>query len=274
VFDGIRGVDLLCSLDFIDSSRIAVVGHSMGAGHAIRTLAFDDRTKAGILSGCPSPLTKYFPLVCPRLLMILHGRFDDTCGEPAQIMADAEESAALYKARGVPGNFLLRMPPHQHHFLDEFKWEAYTRLKEHFGMLPSKQSLHLATILKKCLRQNDDPYVIGIDELAVNGDTIVYADRNTLINAFQTAIAALASKGASPRIEASVAEHGASASVAICAVDVSQEAKGWGDHLFRRAQQLFVESSARSSLVASERGLQCIVTFDKDPANKLDARDG
>jgi hypothetical protein len=274
VFDGIRGLDLLCSLDFVDASRLAVVGHSMGAGHAIRTQVFDHRVKAGILSGCPGPLVRYFPLVCPRLLMVLHGRLDDTCGAAAEIIADMGRAAEFYGSQGVPGNFLLRAPRHQHYFLDEFKWEAYARLKEHFGMLPSKQSLQLAAILKKCLRQKDNPYVIGIDELSVSADTTVYADRNALVNAFQTAITALAGKGASPRIEASTAQQDSSPSVTICAVGVSQEAKGWADHLFRRAQQLFVENSARSSVVASERGLQWIVTFDREPANKRDVRDG
>ena len=41
-----------------------------------------------------------------------------------------------YREAGAPDNILIRKLPTGHKFIDEFKWEAYARLKEHFGMVP------------------------------------------------------------------------------------------------------------------------------------------
>jgi dienelactone hydrolase len=53
--DVIRGIDLLCSLDFVDADRVGFIGHSYGGRMAIWAAAFDDRIKASASNcGCIS----------------------------------------------------------------------------------------------------------------------------------------------------------------------------------------------------------------------------
>jgi dienelactone hydrolase len=51
IWDNMRGVDLLGSLDEVDPTRIGVIGHSLGGHNAIFTAVFDDRLKA-VVSSC------------------------------------------------------------------------------------------------------------------------------------------------------------------------------------------------------------------------------
>jgi len=52
VWDNMRGLDLLESLPFVDSSRgFATIGHSLGGHNSVYTAVFDDRLKA-IISSC------------------------------------------------------------------------------------------------------------------------------------------------------------------------------------------------------------------------------
>ena len=82
-YDALRAVDLLTSLDVVDSNRIGVVGHSMGAGDAYRSLLFDPRVKAGIMSGRmwqswwgDGKAYRYLPLHAPHLHIALIGTLD------------------------------------------------------------------------------------------------------------------------------------------------------------------------------------------------------
>ena len=50
LWDATRAVDVLESLEYIDSSRIGMIGHSMGAGTTFWAMAFDQRIQAGVLS--------------------------------------------------------------------------------------------------------------------------------------------------------------------------------------------------------------------------------
>ena len=51
VWDNMRGVDLLGSLDDVDPARIGVIGHSLGGHNAIFTAVFDPRLKV-VVSSC------------------------------------------------------------------------------------------------------------------------------------------------------------------------------------------------------------------------------
>lgn len=52
VWDNIRGLDLLASLDFVDSSKgFGTIGHSLGGHNSVYTAVFDDRLKA-VVSSC------------------------------------------------------------------------------------------------------------------------------------------------------------------------------------------------------------------------------
>ena len=51
IWNNMRAVDLLCSLDEVDPARIGVIGHSLGGHNAIFTALFDGRIKA-VVSSC------------------------------------------------------------------------------------------------------------------------------------------------------------------------------------------------------------------------------
>ena len=51
IWNNLRAVDLLCSLDEVDRARIGVIGHSLGGHNAIFTAVFDGRIRA-VVSSC------------------------------------------------------------------------------------------------------------------------------------------------------------------------------------------------------------------------------
>jgi pimeloyl-ACP methyl ester carboxylesterase len=51
IWNNLRAVDLLCSLEEVDPARIAVIGHSLGGHNAIFTALFENRIKA-VVSSC------------------------------------------------------------------------------------------------------------------------------------------------------------------------------------------------------------------------------
>jgi len=51
VWDNIRGLDLLASLDFVRPDAFGAVGHSLGGHNSVYTAVFDDRIKA-VVSSC------------------------------------------------------------------------------------------------------------------------------------------------------------------------------------------------------------------------------
>ena len=145
VIDGVRAVDLLQSLDFVDSDRIAAIGHSMGAGDAYWVMAFDERVKAGIMGSrhWTGVESRFYPLIAPRPVMILWGAFDGKACEQEDLRRARDSVYEIYREAGAPDSILIRKLATGHKFIDEFKWEAYARLKEHFGMIPDPEPLSL-----------------------------------------------------------------------------------------------------------------------------------
>ena len=66
-YDGMRAVDVLSALDFVDSERIGVIGHSMGSAQAASTMARDPRVKVGLVTGRVTK--KNLLAIAPRYLM-------------------------------------------------------------------------------------------------------------------------------------------------------------------------------------------------------------
>ena len=56
IFDHQRGLDYLCSLDFVDSERLGCIGHSLGGYNSFFLQAFDPRIKAAVSSCGFSPM--------------------------------------------------------------------------------------------------------------------------------------------------------------------------------------------------------------------------
>jgi len=50
IFDHMRGIDLLASLDFVDGDRIGCIGHSLGGHNTIFVSFYDTRIKAAVSS--------------------------------------------------------------------------------------------------------------------------------------------------------------------------------------------------------------------------------
>ncbi|MBM3501335.1 MAG: dienelactone hydrolase, partial [Armatimonadetes bacterium] len=50
LFDGVRAVDYLETLPFVDRERLGCIGHSLGAKETLYAMAFDERLRAGVSS--------------------------------------------------------------------------------------------------------------------------------------------------------------------------------------------------------------------------------
>jgi hypothetical protein len=50
IFDHKKGLDYLCSLDFVDANRLGCIGHSLGGYNSFFLQAFDKRIKAAVSS--------------------------------------------------------------------------------------------------------------------------------------------------------------------------------------------------------------------------------
>ena len=141
-----RRVDLLESLDFVDSDRIGAIGHSMGAGATFYAMAYDRRIKAGITS-CGGAF-KFLPLLSPRLLISGEGELEKRTPEQHERITEVFSRAKdFYEADGAPENLIFRRMKYAHYFPEEFKREAYKRLKEHFGMQDGWKRVSLGDVL-------------------------------------------------------------------------------------------------------------------------------
>ena len=149
LFDNIRAVDLLKSLDFVDTQRIGAVGHSMGSGDVFDLMAIDQRVKVGILSGdgMGDPAAAFLPLISPRLYIGIRGEFD---GSPESLLKTREMHAnarPFYVADGAGENLILLTAKMGHWFGDKLKWTAYKRLKEYFAVLPPRTFVDLSELV-------------------------------------------------------------------------------------------------------------------------------
>ena len=59
IWDNMRGIDLLETLDEVDASRIGAIGHSLGGHNAIFTAVFEPRIKA-VVSSCGYNAFKHY----------------------------------------------------------------------------------------------------------------------------------------------------------------------------------------------------------------------
>lgn len=149
VTDALRAVDVLESMDFVDSERIGVVGHSMGAGVVFHLMAFDERVKAGISGSWAGDESQFYPLIAPRLFMGLCGEFDVEDQDRDVNQRGYDHAHKCYQEANAPDNILIRKRDCGHRFVDEFKWEAYKRLKERFGILPAREPASLKSIVEE-----------------------------------------------------------------------------------------------------------------------------
>jgi dienelactone hydrolase len=144
--DGVRAVDVLQSLDFVDSERIGAIGHSMGSSDVENVMLADDRVKAGIISG-GNASPESVPLLSPRLFISLMGDYDGPANRMQEAQKTYGDALEIYRADDAPTNFLFLTAKTGHVFSDGLKWMAYKRLKEHFDMLSPRALVDLGEIV-------------------------------------------------------------------------------------------------------------------------------
>ncbi len=129
IFDGMRCIDYLCSLDFVDSESIGCMGLSFGGTMTTWMTLMDERIKAadiicysarfsefalknsnfcgsqmffGLYDLCDVP--DLHGLIAPRPLMAEVG-VNDLCFHSDEALSCCHEVEKIYKAAGVPDNY-------------------------------------------------------------------------------------------------------------------------------------------------------------------------
>ena len=159
IYNHIRCVDYLCSLSYVDSSRIGVIGHSLGGHNAMFVGVFDQRLKV-IVSSCGwTPFhdykggniagwtsNRYMPLLKTKY----HLNPDEVPFDFYEIVAALAPRAfysnsplrdsnfdvngvkkaipiarKIYELYGVPDNLQVRYPDCEHDFPSEVRQDAY-----------------------------------------------------------------------------------------------------------------------------------------------------
>ena len=117
VYDVMRGIDFLCGHERVDSGRIGMIGHSLGADTTIWTMPFEDRIRAAAISGgglmiygdwlpYGLPYEDVLCLIAPRPLFEVTGAWDDVNWKGSKRPSTIDEAldkkrAALSKGRTV-----------------------------------------------------------------------------------------------------------------------------------------------------------------------------
>ena len=117
VYDVMRGIDFLCQHEQVDSGRIGMIGHSLGADTTIWAMPFEERIRAAAISGgglmiygewlpYGLPYEDILRLIAPRPFFEVTGAWDDVNwkgrARPGAVDAAFEKKrSALAKAREV-----------------------------------------------------------------------------------------------------------------------------------------------------------------------------
>jgi dienelactone hydrolase len=167
IWDNLRSVDLLQSLEQVDRDQIGAIGHSLGGHNAIFTAVFDPRIKAtvsscgftrfhkyyaGDLTGWTSP--RYMPRIAevygkspdrmpfdfPELIAALAPRafftnspLRDGNFEVSGVRDSIAAAQPIFALHGVTGNLQAVYPDSDHDFPNEARAQAYAFLDRHLG---------------------------------------------------------------------------------------------------------------------------------------------
>jgi hypothetical protein len=143
ISDNIRGVDLLCSLPYVDSRNIGATGASGGGNQTMWLSSIDDRIKAAVpvvsvgtfesyimRSNCICELlvdgltfteeAGVLALVAPRSIKILsHAKDDNPTFIPDEMIRSYTNAKAVFKMYGVPGNIAYQVFELTHGYMTE-----------------------------------------------------------------------------------------------------------------------------------------------------------
>ena len=143
ISDNIRGIDLLCSLPFVDPAKIGATGASGGGSQTIWLAGLDERIKATMLvvsagtfeshvMGSPcicevmndalnfTEESGVLALVAPRALkMCSHKKDEIPAFLPSQMLRSYNNAKPVFKMYGVPDNFTFQLFDLQHGYMTE-----------------------------------------------------------------------------------------------------------------------------------------------------------
>ncbi|MCE2440507.1 MAG: hypothetical protein J4F39_13905 [Candidatus Latescibacteria bacterium] len=132
-YDGIRGVDVLDALEFVDSDRIGVIGHSMGSAQAANAMARDPRVRVGLVTGRVTE-KNLFP-IAPRYLMTVLQSLEKDADTIERIRCYFEEARReFHEPERLSDHLSLLVQECGHCFPFEYKLEAYSRLRIYFNL--------------------------------------------------------------------------------------------------------------------------------------------
>ena len=170
IWNNLRAVDLLCSLNEVDPNRIGVIGHSLGGHNAIFTALFDRRIKA-VVSSCGFNAFPYYykgnitgwshrgymprlreayqldlrkvPFDFPELIAALAPRafftsspLRDANFEVDGVRACIAAARPVYELVGAGDRLVAAYPDAEHSFPRAERLRAYEFLARHLGTTP------------------------------------------------------------------------------------------------------------------------------------------
>lgn len=159
-----RALDFLCELEFVDSTRIASMGHSLGAWDTVLLGALDDRVKAVIISHCGNlrfqpelwsdetalrnylgrprsindSLNVYLMLLAPRHQLYFWSLEEPKDQAPNILEAlrlVGEYNRAVAKSNGGVSGFSFYLHNSGHDFPPDSRALAWAWLAQRFGMI-------------------------------------------------------------------------------------------------------------------------------------------
>ncbi|MBE6406825.1 MAG: hypothetical protein E7040_12515 [Lentisphaerae bacterium] len=143
ITDNMRGVDLLCSLPYVDKENLGVTGASGGGNQTMYVAAFDDRLKAAVSCvsvgsyrslvmghNCPCETIPNAFNICeeaglisciaPRAYMMLNAFYDQyETFLPAEMMETWKIARKAWEYAGVPENLSYRIFPTNHGYYED-----------------------------------------------------------------------------------------------------------------------------------------------------------
>ena len=167
IWDNIRGIDLLESLDFVDGDRIGAIGHSLGGHNTLFTAAFDERIRlvvtscgfgtfhdyhggnlqgwakpcympriASVFNNSPDKMPFDFPevvgAIAPRPIFISAPLRDDNFNV-AGVKKCVASASTVYRLYGEESKLQAIHPDVDHDFPKEVSEQVYTWLERAIG---------------------------------------------------------------------------------------------------------------------------------------------
>ena len=149
VYDVMRGFDFLCELPYVDTDRMGMIGHSMGAGITLCAMPHDERIGVAVISGAgmhPAgesygyglEFGELLSIIAPRPLLDVTASLDNGPQDKSPLPLDARmrerraahvKAATIYAALGEPEGLSCTEFEGDHSFPAHTRAAAYEWLK-------------------------------------------------------------------------------------------------------------------------------------------------